>query len=351
MLSSPRDAALGDNVVAEVVTAAADIIGAQVDDMRHLDRGGNNVTLLVETACGRYVAKHYPTMPDDGWDRFFAESAGLNFLNAAGVSAVPLLVGSDAKTRVAVMTECGVPAECVAKSDDIEACVTFAQRLHEIRALDGAESIPLAAESCLAPKDVVNQVVARRQRLDAVSASYPELNRFLADVFDPALSKYHQISNAALCAAGISQDAQLPRQWQTLSPSDFGLHNAVRGEDDCLTFVDFEYFGWDDPVRLVSDFLLHPGHHLDNDAKCQFMDGCCAVYGSDSNFPNRFRALYCLIGLRWCMILLNEFLPERMARRRAAGRVDQRTSMLKGQLRKADMLLTGLENSKGILIY
>ena len=51
------------------------------------------------------------------------------------------------------------------------------------------------------------------------------------------------------------------------------------------------------------------------------------------------------------MILLNEFLPERMARRRAAGRVDQRTSMLKGQLRKADMLLTGLENSKGILIY
>ena len=80
------------------------------------------------------------------------------------------------------------------------------------------------------------------------------------------------------------------------------------------------------------------------------MDGCYAVYGSDSNFTNRFRALYYLIGLRWCMILLNEFLPERRARRRATERVDQRTSMLKGQLRKADILLTGLEKSEGILI-
>ena len=48
------------------------------------------------------------------------------------------------------------------------------------------------------------------------------------------------------------------------------------------------------------------------------------------------------------MILLNEFLPERMARRRATERVDQRTSMLKGQLRKADILLTDLEKGEGI---
>ena len=351
MLSSPLDPAVYDNVVTVVRTAAADIIGAQVNTACQLERGGNNVTLLVKTARDSFVAKHYPIMPGDGWDRLFAESAGLRFLNAAGVSAVPLLVGSDAKTRVAVMTECGVPADCVAKSDDIEACVTFAKRLHEIRTLAGAESIPLAAEACLAANDVVSQVVARRQRLDEVSASYPELARFLADVFDPALSEYRQRSKAALCAAGISPDERLPRQWQTLSPSDFGLHNAVRGEDKCLTFVDFEYFGWDDPVRLVSDFLLHPGHQLDNDVKRQFIDGCCAIFSGDPNFLNRFRALYGLIGLRWCMILLNQFLPERMARRRAAGCDGQRASILTGQLRKADTLLTSLEKSKGVLIY
>ena len=40
---------------------------------------------------------------------------------------------------------------------------------------------------------------------------------------------------------------------RALSPSDFGLHNALRGQDGQLRFVDFEYFGWDDPVKLVSD--------------------------------------------------------------------------------------------------
>ena len=101
---------------------------------------------------------------------------------------------------------------------------------------------------------------------------------------------------------------------------------------------------------MVSDFLLHPGHHLEDDVKRQFMDGCRAVFGSDPYFTDRFGALYHLIGLRWCMILLNEFLPERMARRQAAGNADQSASLLARQIRKADLLLAGLRDNKGNFI-
>ena len=45
-----------------------------------------------------------------------------------------------------------------------------------------------------------------------------------------------------------------------LSPSDFGFHNTIKSKK--LYFIDFEYFGLDDPVKLVIDFILHPGMKL-----------------------------------------------------------------------------------------
>ena len=39
-----------------------------------------------------------------------------------------------------------------------------------------------------------------------------------------------------------------------LSPSDFGLHNTISKKNK-LYFFDFEYFGWDDPIKLICDFF------------------------------------------------------------------------------------------------
>ena len=78
-------------------------------------------------------------------------------------------------------------------------------------------------------------------------------------------------------------------------------------------------FGWDDPVKLVSDFLLHPGMALSESLKRRFADGAAQVYSADPAFPVRLRLLYPLFALRWCMILLNEFLPERWTDRVHAG--------------------------------
>ena len=51
---------------------------------------------------------------------------------------------------------------------------------------------------------------------------------------------------------------------QVLSPSDFGFHNAILKESGDLVFLDFEYFGRDDPVKLMADFIWHPGMKLSN---------------------------------------------------------------------------------------
>ena len=44
---------------------------------------------------------------------------------------------------------------------------------------------------------------------------------------------------------------------QVFSPSDFGFHNALLKDNGKLCFLDFEYFGRDDPVKLMADFIWH----------------------------------------------------------------------------------------------
>lgn len=339
------------DILAATLRAAAAITGTPVLDAKRLTRGGNNVTLMLETADGTFVAKHYPVSADDPRDRFRAETEALCFMNAAAFDCVPALVGSDADARVAVMDYSGSLAAREPGDDDIAACIRFAARLHEARGFAGAGSLSPAAEACLAPGDVSAQVRARRARLEDVAADHIALSAFLNDAFDPAFEDYE---SARIAILGPTSDGgpgkALGRSLQTLSPSDFGMHNAVSTDSGKLIFVDFEYFGWDDPVRLVCDFILHPGHTLKDTQKHDFARDCAAIFSVDDvDFQQRLSALYPLIGLRWCLIILNQFLPERMARRRAAGNIADLDAVLTDQLEKARRLLAGLDNGKRLV--
>src|SRR5262249_8026349 len=76
----------------------------------------------------------------------------------------------------------------------------------------------------------------------------------------------------------------------------------------------------DDPVKLVADVLHHPGLRLPPQQRARFRAAALAVYGdADPGFATRLAALEPLFGLRWVLILLNEFVPERWRQRVAAG--------------------------------
>ncbi len=96
----------------------------------------------------------------------------------------------------------------------------------------------------------------------------------------------------------------------------------MRGRDGSLAFVDFEYFGWDDPVKLTADILLHPGRTLAGSRSEQrFRRAATRLYGrAIRRLRARLVGLSAAVRLRWVLILLNEFIPERWQRRVLAGR-------------------------------
>ena len=57
----------------------------------------------------------------------------------------------------------------------------------------------------------------------------------------------------------------------------------------------------------------------------------------------RLPVAYALFGLKWCMILLNEFIPESCARRRFSGETLPEEELLRGQLAKAEAMLDHVE--------
>ena len=113
----------------------------------------------------------------------------------------------------------------------------------------------------------------------------------------------------------IATEVPIPLSERTLSPSDFGFHNAIRRAGGRLVFLDLEYFGWDDPAKTAADFLLHPGMQLAGTLKRRFFSRIAAAFASVPTLPLRVRAVYPLFALKWCAILLNDFALEHRARR------------------------------------
>jgi len=125
-------------------------------------------------------------------------------------------------------------------------------------------------------------------------------------------------------------------------PADFGFHNSLRQGDGSLAYIDFEYFGWDDPVKLTADILLHPGVPLSSAQQRRFREAAERLYGEDASFAVRLEALLPLFCLRWILILLNEFLPERWQRRVLAGARESWAEAKARQLAKARDLFARL---------
>jgi hypothetical protein len=282
---------------------------------------GRNSGVYRVRANGRsYALKRYPPRKDPGErDRATIEFGALRFLAASAIDAVPRAVAVDKADGYCLMEWIEGDPVSDPQAVDVTAVAEFLASIHELRGSDDARAQPLAAEACPSGAEIVVQIERRLARLSARTEE-AALVAFLDDRFRPLLAQITAWSVAGYAAAGLAFERPVGDLAHTLCPADFGFHNALRrASTGQLVFIDFDYFGWDDPVKLTADFLLHPGMQLPEALKQQFAAAARAIYRTDPTFDVRLPLLYPLFALRWATILLNEFLPERWAYRLNAG--------------------------------
>lgn len=321
---------------------ASSVLCAPVDDIQAVGGGRNSRVYWVSLGNSHSRAlKVYFHHASDNRNRMQTEFTSLAFLWLNGVRNVPeaLIASSELGCAVYSWIEGRKFARWDVTAPEIDSAAAFLQRLLELRTAPGVESLGAASEACFSGSAIEENLRCRLEPLRNQSES-PELEAFLSSKFVPALDSMCQWSRGRL---GEAFQADLPRDARTLSPSDFGFHNALKTETGDTCFLDFEYFGWDDPAKTICDFLLHPGMLLPEALKRRFAQSTVGALPFRAGLRERVEAYYPLFGLKWCLILLNEFLPAHLLRRRfagmseAAGRIKQAE-----QLDKAERMLQGI---------
>lgn len=322
-------------------------------DLTPLRGGRNSRVYLARVAPERQVVvKAYHRNPQDSRDRLAGEWGAFEFLKRRKVAWVPAPLARDEVGQMAAYEF--VPGDApdlkAIRSSDIREAANALGELYRMgRSLPVArELFGPASEACFSLEDICRSVRNRLASLEECAQAAPELQQFLSIELLPFELHSKRWSEAEAVASGVSFTQPLPSHALTLSPSDFGFHNAIRRGSGGLVFLDFEYFGWDDPAKTVVDFLLHPAMQLGESLRREFFDAATSAFAAVPGLAERTRLVYPLFGLKWCCILLNEFTRQHASRRLFSGSTPPEAALLEQkkrlQLEKARVMLRNIQN-------
>ena len=332
-----------NQTIAQVEGLAAKMLKRGGLRAKRLERSGNAQVFVLEAGgeTPRHVVKFYFRHPDDPRDRLETEFAGFSFLWGQGIASIPRPVAVNREESCAIYEfiegDKILPADIT--TEDIKYAVNFLADLKRLNNTARSSHIAPASDACFSISAIVAGIERRLDRLTKITAKgqeYEELGSFLREDFKPFLGILTQWAKEQCSQKRIFFDSEVPWEERTLSPSDFGFHNAIRARDGRIVFLDFEYFGWDDPSKMVVDFLLHPAMTLSESMKKCFARGMLDVFKENKGLIDRLRVVYPLHGLKWCVLLLNEFIPNDFSRRSfAAGNPLDPSQVRRQQLLKA----------------
>jgi hypothetical protein len=287
--------------------------------------GANNRVFHIECDKGDYVLKAYYQNPNDLRDRFTTERTFYEFLWQSGIRQIPQPIAWDSKYRLGLISYAIgrklLPAELGLAQ--VDAALDFIRNLNQNKQTAPALQIGLASEACLSIDEHLACVAKRIQRLNEIARNHDIDNSahdFIQNDLKPKWRSLHRSLLRSARISGLNCEVQLDRSEQVLSPSDFGFHNALIGPDSRMVFLDFEYAGWDDPAKLVCDFFCQPQIPVAYEHWNYCLNKLQAGLSLEATFSQRARLLLPLYGIKWCCIMLNEFLPIASQRRKFAGK-------------------------------
>ena len=329
----------GADLTADVAADVAALLGLAANDANGLrlepcTTSGNNRVYRVHVGTETYIAKRYFSHPGDRRDRLHAEYAFVCYAQSIGSRAVPAPIASNIKRRLALY-EFVPGAKIMANQlveQDVKAAANFIAEINQSKARQSAAGLTPASEACFSMAEHVAMIDGRVERLkqiDAVGSLAQAARQFALEI----ASRWHALREPLTHAR--DKDAVIDAAMRLVSPSDFGFHNAIKRPDGTLCFIDFEYAGWDDPAKTIGDFFSQPAVPV----PLAYFDQI--AYAATSHAPraavirDRARRLLPMFQLKWCCIMMNEFLPVSLERRRFADPDRDEIAVRQGQLAKA----------------
>jgi hypothetical protein len=290
--------------------------------------GRNSRVTRLSNAAGRWILKDYGAPDARGHDRLGTEFAFLQYLEANDIPGVARPIGADRRLFCALYSLLPGQRPAVVTTDAIAQAAEFIAAVNRHATTPQGLALASAADACRRWQD---HLALAEDRLTQLVVVTPQ-SRIEARVRELVADTWVPRWRAMVAELGDSAAARQPVT-PILSPSDFGFHNTLIHQGH-LRFVDFEYAGWDDPVKLICDFLCQPDLPITREQGRQFTTQLSHALPHIGDLSERVALLLPVHRLKWCCILLNEFRPESRRRRLHAGIAE--AGLLEMQLDKAN---------------
>lgn len=329
----------------ELHSTISHLLNKEITTIKQINDGRNSKVYKVvcsDSSC--CAVKVYFNRDSNKKDCLKNEFLSLSILQEKGIGNTPKPIAVDLNKGLAAyqFIEGKKILSSETTSSDIDAVSRFIFGLCALKNKIGG-AIPSAADACFSIQAIIENINQRLERLNNSPNTTPieqECHRFLQNEFKLSFEKIVSWCKSCLNESKLSFADEIKQEDKILSPSDFGFHNALRQEDGKIFFLDFEYFGWDDPAKTIADFLLHPAMKLDDNLKQQFIQNMLGGLKENKTLAYRLEIVYPLFGLKWCTILLNEFVPEYFSRREfSCAKSINKEKLQQEQLLKAKELL------------
>jgi len=321
---------------------AENAIQKSVKKIKKINDVGNSNIFRIEMKTGDiYAGKLYPDPTFDDRGRLEKEKKACELFDLNKFNNVSKIHWSDTNLNFALFEWIDGSKVQKLSNRDIRDALKFIKALVAVSKTTNYQEFGLASAACISLQMIEEQIIDRFQKISSVSSLYPKLQVFLEK--NLAIS-IEEILNFTKENWPVEVSTVLSRGDQLLSPSDFGFHNVIKTKKG-LQFIDFEYFGWDDPVKLTSDFLLHPSMSLTKKQKKIWVENMISIFADDKFFNHRLKLSYSLYGLCWCLIQLNVFITDENVKNQTTIESSEIKKKQMERLDKSKKLLKSLDQS------
>lgn len=305
-----------------------------------LHGGYNNRIFRIDIGENHYCLKSYFLSPDDTRDRLGTEFGFLGYAWQMGIRTLPQPLAMDRDNNLGLYEF--IEGEKLRSQDvtekRLEEALNLYHALNNHKRKSQAEKLPKASEACFSLAEHLELVQYRVNRMldiENSSSINREAVKFIRNELSPLWQKILTSVNINIQKLGFLLNEQLMQMDRCLSPSDFGFHNTILEADGRLRFIDFEYAGWDDPAKMVCDFFCQPAIPVPFNYYNMFAQTVTADLNKPEKQIRRFEMLFPVHQIKWCCIMLNDFLLAEAERRHFVKRMVDQTKQKKQQLEKA----------------
>ena len=277
----------------------------RVSEYKIVNKGINSLIVkLTHFDNQKSTLKIYPNFIEDKRNRLQNEVTFLKFCEANNLKNIPKVYYSNPKNNFTILSWIDGSKLKSSENINLDEIANFFYLLNNPK-LKKLDHIEYASEANFEIKETIKLInqITRKKLIDLKKFSN---NNDFYSWFNNFLIKDIYLTLKEVEDKFLFENLNYKHK-RIISQSDVGFHNILL-ENKCknLFFIDFEYAGWDNPMKFISDWILQPDSFFQEQKPLEFFQPLVNSVILDANWKSNIRPYLLLYRLRWCLIISNK---------------------------------------------